>query len=434
MRCSIVNRTYGFAMKSLAITLLLAIFCLVGVAHAQSGLVAEVPFESGGGGGAGGSGGTTITQGAGDFGAATAQSSAVLTGVNVAATGANGVFPVNAQLTAVGSGTITQAATPTGLTVTPTGGAATSRCYRVSCVSNTFATLAETEVCDASGPTTLDSTHYETVAVTFPQNGCDHMRFYGRATGAELKTSDCPGGTNCIAAAGGVISWKDNGTQTPSGALPTYNSTGGFTATIGPSTTGGFNSPSSGAASLFLNASNGNGIVMTNTGSLVNVVVAGTTVFSYWIGSLATTVANITSTTGAIGPTGGGVLQSYGGTVPTCACTGGSPTCIVLAPTTCTGSGTPYACCTGSGAGATCPISTNTAGEIEMSGATAATTCTLTFSASGTFHLFPTCEFSDANASVTPLAFSTGAVSTTTAVIDFAAATANQINYVCIGH
>ena len=150
--------------------------------------------------------------------------------------------------------------------------------------------------------------------------------------------------------------------------------------------------------------------------------------------AIQTTTGSINSTTGAIGPTGGGVLQSYGGTVPTCACTGGSPTCVVLAPTTCTGSGTPYACCTGSGAGATCPISSNTAGEIEMSGATAATTCTLTFSASGAFNLFPTCEFTDSNANIAPLAYSTGAVSTTTAVVDFASATANVINYLCIGH
>ena len=118
----------------------------------------------------------------------------------------------------------------------------------------------------------------------------------------------------------------------------------------------------------------------------------------------------ITTTTGAMGPTGGGVLQSYGGTLPTCACTGGSPTCTAQ---------------TGA---------SNSAGELDVTGGTGMTTCTLTFSASDTFHAAPVCLFTDKNASVTPLSYSTGAESTSTVVFDFASATAFNVNYICVGH
>lgn len=141
---------------------------------------------------------------------------------------------------------LTPASTPTGITVVPTGGAATQYCYRAACVSNglvnAYVTLPEAEVCDAAGPTTLDGTHFETVGVTWPQAGCDHIRFYGRATGAELKMTDCPGGTDCVALinngadtmAVGPISMKDVGDISPSGALPTTNDTGIFDITGGP--------------------------------------------------------------------------------------------------------------------------------------------------------------------------------------------------------
>lgn len=86
--------------------------------------------------------------------------------------------------------------------------------------------------------------------------------------------------------------------------------------------------------------------------------------------------------------------------------------------------------CTAGGGNAV--AGTNYAGQITT-GATAATTCTMTFSATNPFSVAPYCVFTDANASTTPVAYSAGAVGTTTAVIDFASASSKKINYVCVG-
>lgn len=139
----------------------------------------------------------------------------------------------------------------------------------------------------------------------------------------------------------------------------------------------------------------------------VNLQSGGTTYFTTSSSGSGTTTTPITSTTGAIGPTGGGVLQSYGGTAPTLT-----------------------AGCNGSGASAI--TGTNTHGHFTTQTA-AATTCTVTFSASGAFHAAPDCVFYDNNADATPLTFSTGAISTTTAVVDFSSLTATDIGYICIG-
>lgn len=102
----------------------------------------------------------------------------------------------------------------------------------------------------------------------------------------------------------------------------------------------------------------------------------------------------------------GTTVQMIGGAAPTCACTGGSPTCAV-------------------------PSGVNNRGQIQFSGGTAVTTCTLTFSAAGLWHQAPYCQFTDANASITPAIYSSGACGTTTCVVDFAAAAAANINYHC---
>jgi hypothetical protein len=322
-------------MKSLAITLFV-IFCLVGAAHAQSGLVAEVPFESTGGGGTGGGGGTTITSGAGDFGAATAQSGAVLTGV-----------VVNQHLTLT---TIINTASP----------------YTV--LSTDVFIICD----DASGA----------ITVNLPA-ATGSMRSIWLQTTSSLYT--------CSPTAAG--SDKINGAA--SAALAGTNSL----YQLIDSRSGKWILATTSTTSLTLNG--GGGALTISTNGSGQLVVPG---------PIVTSTSIISSTTGAIGPTGGGVLQSYGGTVPTCACTGGSPTCTVAT------------------------AGSNSAGQIGMTGGTAATTCTLTFSASGVFHAAPICGFFDANASVTPLGYSVGAVSTSTAVVDFAAATAATINYICIGH
>ena len=166
---------------------------------------------------------------------------------------------------------------------------------------------------------------------------------------------------------------------------------------------------------LFLTA-NGGAVGQVMTLSAAGGLYVGSTITDAGAGNiqaknnLITTTGTVTSTTGAIGPTAGGILQSYGGTLPTCACTGGSPTCTAQ---------------TGA---------SNSAGELDVTGGTAMTTCTLTFSSSGAFHAAPICIFVDKNASATPLGYSTGAESTSTVVFDFASATAFDVNYICVGH
>lgn len=146
----------------------------------------------------------------------------------------------------------------------------------------------------------------------------------------------------------------------------------------------------SGAGTNTLFATNFSGLVQSTTNNITS------------------TTGSISSTTGAIGPTGGGVLQSYGGTAPTL--TAGC-----------------------NGAGSVAPAGSNTAFAFTSQTA-AATTCTLTFSASGPFHAAPICIFADANADGTPLVFSTGATSTSTVVVDFSSlSVATKINAICIG-
>lgn len=105
--------------------------------------------------------------------------------------------------------------------------------------------------------------------------------------------------------------------------------------------------------------------------------------------------------------TGGAPFSSDGGTAPTL--TAG--------------------CTAGGGSGV---VGTNVAGTITT-GASAATTCTMTFNVATAFAVAPTCLFTDGNASVTPVAYSTGAASTTTVVVDFASASSKVIKYICIG-
>lgn len=130
------------------------------------------------------------------------------------------------------------------------------------------------------------------------------------------------------------------------------------------------------------------------------------------------TGTTITATTGfvasgtgasAISATNGGVISSALGTgsIPTATCSGGS-TGVSIAAT-----------------------STDNRGQITTS-SSASTNCTITFN--HTWPQAPFCVFTDANSSVTPVAYSFDvAGSGTTAVkFDFASATSKVVNYLCL--
>jgi hypothetical protein len=97
----------------------------------------------------------------------------------------------------------------------------------VSALTHAGETLACTEVAIANGPTTLDVTHYNTLTWN-PIQGAKAYKVYGRTSGAELlmatvdwSTDLHPGGTGPV-----FPTYRDNGSATPSGALPTKNTTG----------------------------------------------------------------------------------------------------------------------------------------------------------------------------------------------------------------
>jgi len=229
--------------------------------------------------------------------------------------------------------------TPTGLAVTHTGtSGSTSWCYRVTAKDSAGETLPEAEVCDATGNASLSTTP-ETVTWANVV-GASTYNVYGNTTGAELLMTTCPNGTGCSATA--VRSFTDNGTITPSGALPTVNNTGGFVISTG----------------------NPKGLQLTS----------------------------------------GSVFSTTGGTAPTATCSGGS-TGVSLA------------------AG-----STDNRGIITTS-SSASTNCTITFN--HTWPQAPFCDFTDANASATPLGYSADTVNTTTAKFDFASATSAKVTYHC---
>lgn len=73
---------------------------------------------------------------------------------------------------------------------------------------------------------------------------------------------------------------------------------------------------------------------------------------------------------------------------------------------------------------------TDTTGVITTQSSGAATTCTLTKSGSACANAWD-CSFTDANASTSPKAYSTGAKGVSTAVVDFASATSTLIEYTC---
>ena len=87
--------------------------------------------------------------------------------------------------------------------------------------------------------------------------------------------------------------------------------------------------------------------------------------------------------------------------------------------------------CNGAGLVQPAGQSTDNAGHFTTQTA-AATTCTLTFH--NAFANAPDCMFYDNSAAAVPIAYSTGAITTTTAIVDFASAAAKNIGYSCWGH
>ncbi len=119
-----------------------------------------------------------------------------------------------------------QLSTPVALTVTPTGSGATTYAYRVSALTYDGETLACTEVTCVNN-VSLSVSAYNTLAWR-AVNGAYAYKIYGRSSGTEqlMKTltwSDLHPGTSTITA---PPSWADDGSLTPSGALPSANTTG----------------------------------------------------------------------------------------------------------------------------------------------------------------------------------------------------------------
>ena len=111
--------------------------------------------------------------------------------------------------------------TPNGVSVVATGGTGTTYGYRVSALTRDGETLASSTV-TVSGGATLSISVYNTVSFN-PVVGAYAYRVYGRTSGSELLLK-----TLTLADIGDTFQagWRDDGSLTPSGALPTSNTTG----------------------------------------------------------------------------------------------------------------------------------------------------------------------------------------------------------------
>lgn len=109
---------------------------------------------------------------------------------------------------------------PTGLTATPTGSGSTVYGYRVSALNANGETLASTEVTCQNAATLVPSTTYNTVAWN-AVSGSTGFNLYGRTPSGELRIL-----TNFQ-----FQSYQDDGSITPSGALPTSNTAAVVTTT-----------------------------------------------------------------------------------------------------------------------------------------------------------------------------------------------------------
>ncbi len=117
-----------------------------------------------------------------------------------------------------GNITVSKLATPTGVAVAPVGTAgATTYGYRISAINNNGQTLAAATAQTTTGNATLSSTNYNQITWN-AVSGATAYKVYGRTASSELYmyTVSAP---NLI--------FNDIGALTPSGALPSANTTGG---------------------------------------------------------------------------------------------------------------------------------------------------------------------------------------------------------------
>lgn len=136
---------------------------------------------------------------------------------------------------------------PFACAVTPTGTGATTYGYRVTALTLDGETAAGPEG-TCTNASTLNSTTNFNVVSWMPIQGALAYKIYGRTSGSEqllikLNWTDLhPGfGTNPYLPGpnGQAVGWKDDGSLTPSGAMPTVNSTGNL-YTDGLITCGGY--------------------------------------------------------------------------------------------------------------------------------------------------------------------------------------------------
>lgn len=118
--------------------------------------------------------------------------------------------------------TVAQLAAPANLAVVATGGTGTTYGYRVSAISGTGETLACSTV-TVSGGATLSGSVYNMLTWD-PVKGTDGYKVYGRTNGSELLMATVRPSTGTKADGSQVTSFKDDGSLTPSGALPGANS------------------------------------------------------------------------------------------------------------------------------------------------------------------------------------------------------------------
>jgi hypothetical protein len=117
-----------------------------------------------------------------------------------------------------GNLTLNQLSTPANITVTPVGTAGTTTYgYRVSAINGNGETLASATIETTTGNATLDTTNYNRIlwdAVA----GATGYKVYGRTSGSELLMTTVNSPT---------LYYNDTGADTPSGDLPSANTTGG---------------------------------------------------------------------------------------------------------------------------------------------------------------------------------------------------------------
>jgi hypothetical protein len=183
--------------------------------------------------------------------------------------------------------TVTQIATPTNVTATPTGGSGTTYGYRVSALSGSGETLASATV-TCSGGATLSGSVYNTVRWD-PVLGASSYKVYGRTSGSELLMATIL--TSKLYQKGDgaqVTSFKDTGAITPSGALPFINSSGGMS--VAGIFNGGKGADVASAATI---APTGNLFHVTGTTNITSVsgtgIVAGTEITIIFDGILTFT-------------------------------------------------------------------------------------------------------------------------------------------------